>query len=102
MMEVIWHQKALDQLEETLNYCLKQFGKKVAERVANKIDRDIILLSQNPYIGGVEEVLQGSSCFRSIVEGPSKLIYTVEDDFIFIHLFWDCRQDPDRMSEYLD
>lgn len=101
-MEVIWHQLALEQLEETLNYCLKQFGKKVAERVANKIDKDVMLLSQNPYMGAVEENLRGTSCFRSIVEGPSKLIYTVENDFIFIHLLWDCRQDPTRIINYLD
>lgn len=101
-MEVIWHQQAIDQLEEALDYCLKQFGEKVAERVANKVDRDIILLSHNPYMGVVEEALRGTSCFRAIVEGPAKLIYTVEDGYIFIHLFWDCRQDPSRMSDYLD
>ncbi len=99
---MIWHRTALAQLESSLDYCLMQFGDRVAGRVAEKIDKDIMLLSKNPYMGVVEEALQGSSCFRSIIEGPFKLIYTVEDGFIFIHLFWDCRQDPGRMSKYLD
>lgn len=101
-MEIIWHQIARQQVEDTLDYCLLQFGKKVAERVANKIDRDILLLSQNPYLGQVEEALCGTSCYRSLVEGPSKLIYTVEDGYLFIHLFWDCRRNPESIIDYLD
>lgn len=102
VMEVIWHEKALKQVEDVLDYCQTQFGLKVAKRVANKIDRDVQLLSLNPYMGAVEESLRGTSCYRYLVEGPSKLLYTIEDGYIFIHLFWDCRQNPSLMVDYLD
>ena len=102
-MEIIWHAKALKQLEDAMEYCMLQFGAKIAERVANKIDKDILLLSQNPEMGQIEETLKGrSSCFRYIVEGPLKFIYTVEDGYIFIHLLWDCPQNPSRLINYLD
>lgn len=67
-MEVIWHQKAQEQFEKAMDYCLRQFGKRVAKR---------------------------------IVEGPAKLIYTVEDGYIFIHLYWDCRRDPIHLMDLI-
>lgn len=51
-----------------MDYCLRQFGKRVAKR---------------------------------IVEGPAKLIYTVEDGYIFIHLYWDCRRDPIHLMDLI-
>lgn len=77
-------------------------GKRVTKRIVNKIDKDVLLLSQNPYMGAIEELLQELSEFRYIVEGPAKLIYTVEDGYVFIHLYWDGRQDYTHMINYLD
>lgn len=101
-MEVIWHQKAQEQFERAMDYCVEQFGSRVTERIVNKIDRDILLLSKNPYMGTIENSLQGIDEFRYLVEGPAKLIYTVEEGYIFIHLYWDCRLDSFRMIDYLD
>lgn len=100
-MEVIWHQKAQEQFEKAMDYCLRQFGKRVAKRIVDKIDRDVLLLSANPYMGTIEESLQELSEFRYIVEGPAKLIYTVEDGYIFIHLYWDCRRDPIHLMDLI-
>lgn len=100
-MEVIWHQKAQEQFEQAMDYCLKQFGKRATKRIVDKIDRDVLLLSVNPYMGAIEESLQELAEFRYIVEGPAKLIYTVEDGYIFIHLYWDCRQDPDHLMSLI-
>lgn len=100
-MEVIWHRKAREQFEEAMDYCSMQFGKRVAKRIVDKIDRDIMSLAANPYMGTIEESLQEISGFRYIVEGPAKLIYTVEDGYIFIHLYWDCRQNPGHLVDLI-
>ncbi|MBP3641231.1 MAG: type II toxin-antitoxin system RelE/ParE family toxin [Parabacteroides sp.] len=100
-MEVIWHRKAQEQFENAMDYCLKQFGRRAAKRIVDKIDKDVLLLSANPYMGAIEESLQKLAEFRYIVEGPAKLIYTVEDGYIFIHLYWDCRQDPGHLMELI-
>ncbi|WP_187368566.1 type II toxin-antitoxin system RelE/ParE family toxin [Parabacteroides johnsonii] len=100
-MEVIWHRKAQEQFENAMDYCLKQFGRRAAKRIVDKIDKDVLLLSANPYMEAIEESLQKLAEFRYIVEGPAKLIYTVEDGYIFIHLYWDCRQDPGHLMELI-
>lgn len=102
VMEVLWHEKAEKQVEDALNYCFEHYGRSVARNLANAIDRDVLLLSENPYLGKVEESLHRSVCYRSLIEGPSKLIYTIEDGYIFIHLFWDCRRQPESINLYLD
>lgn len=94
-MEVIWHEKARRQLEEAMDYCMERFGSRVTKRIINQIDKDVSLLSKNPYMGAVEDSLGEEFLeYRYLIEGPAKLIYTVEDGYVFIHLYWDCRQEP--------
>lgn len=40
-MEVIWHRKAQEQFENAMDYCLKQFGRRAAKRIVDKIDKDV-------------------------------------------------------------
>lgn len=56
-------------------------------------------LSSNPYLGKGEELLcTKGKVFRSLVEGHYKIIYYIEFDTIIILAFFDCRQDPLKLS----
>lgn len=68
----------------------------------NQVDKVVLLLSENPGMGAMEETLRDLGIFRYVVVGPAKLIYTIEDGYLFIHLYWDCRQDSGGMISYLD
>lgn len=101
-MRIVWHEKARQQLADELDYCLEQFGRKAVIRLLDSLDRDESLLSANPYLGRIEPLLEmKESSFRSLVERHFKLIYTVEADYIFIHILWNCRQEPNDLAEQL-
>ena len=38
---------------------------------------------------------------RYLVIKHNKIIYTVEDNYIFIHLLCDCRQDPQHLIDLI-
>ena len=98
--EVIWAPRAQRQADLAISYCLKQFGKRIALKFTNKLEKDSIRIRNNPYIGFVEPAFANrAKQYRSLIEGYYKLIYTIEDDYqIHIVLLWDCRQDPDKLK----
>lgn len=50
-------------------------------------------------MGTIELLLEEEPLtYRYLVVKHNKILYTVEDDYIFIHLLWDCRQDPLRLT----
>lgn len=63
------------------------------------------LLREQPYLGKIEPLLEDrDEKYRSLVVGRlHKLIYTIkEENIVFIQLFWDCRQDPEKLKKAFD
>ena len=36
--------------------------------------------------------------YRSLVSGHIKIIYTVHDKYLYIHMLWDCRRNPELLQ----
>lgn len=51
-----------------------------------------------PLLGAKELSLEDEAlAYRYLAISHNKILYTVEDHYIYIHLLWDCRQDPSRL-----
>ena len=82
--KVIWAPRAKRQADLAIAYCLKHFGKQAALNFIDKLEKNCIRIKNNPLIG--------------TIEGHHKLIYTQEGKrSIRIVLWWDCRQNPDKL-----
>lgn len=87
------------QVVDLLSYLKVTFGLSIASRVKSELEEKIFLLKSFPNMGTIELLLEEEPLtYRYLVVKHNKILYTVEDDYIFIHLLWDCRQDPLRLT----
>ncbi len=99
--EIIWAPRAQEQANLAITYCLTQFGRTIARRFVNKLEKDNLRIKNNPFIGVVEPAFANrTKQYRSLIEGYYKIIYTIENDHLIqVVLLWDCRQDPDKLED---
>ena len=76
------------------------FSQQTLKNLINEIQRSKRLLTNQPYIGGEEPILEGMEPrHRHIIIKPYfKLIYTIFNDTLFFVDIWDTRRDPDELS----
>ncbi len=98
MAEVVWSKKANRKRIAFLAYGEKEFGRKVAAKMNERMESYVQALASNPYIGAMEPLLQGhKKTYRSLVAHKLvKLIYTVDEAAGRIHIadLWDTRREP--------
>lgn len=99
VMKLVWHPFALDDLAQIVKYCHHNFGIQIARRVRSKYQSDITLLKKHPSLGFVEPLLVnfGTLEYRSLIIESTKVIYTIHTNYIYIHLLWDCRRQPESL-----
>ena len=89
------------QIGEIFKYGKKTFGIRTALVFKEKIRERINSLKQNPLIGGIEWLLtDGEHEYRYLLVNPYKIIYSIKDDVIRIHLFWHTHRSPDTLKDY--
>lgn len=97
-MKLIWHPLALDDMELIGIYCRNNFGYNTGTKVLRRLQQDVALLKSHPQLGHPEEELNDESSplpvYRSLHSGPTKIIYSVHDDYIYIHMLWNTRRNP--------
>ena len=100
-IEIIWAPRAQKQTDLAITYCLTQFGRTIARKFVNKLEKDNLRIKNNPFIGAVEPAFDNrTKQYRSLIEGYYKIIYTIENDYLIqVVLLWDCRQDPDKLKQ---
>jgi plasmid stabilization system protein ParE len=91
-MKLVYTEQAIDSLEETLEFIAPKvsFEKliQIRDRILDKADT---LLTQ-PLTGRIEPFLEHLKLgHRRIIEGHYKIIYKVEDDYIYITDIFDSR-----------
>ena len=99
--KVIWSDFAETQLDQIFEY----YSNKASFKVATKIVRNLILksekLSQNPYIGAVEEfLLERKEAYRFVAYTNYKIIYSVDEENSIIKIadVFDTRQNPKKLK----
>lgn len=102
MAEVVWSKKANRKRIAFLTYGEKEFGRKTAIKMNERIESYMQALASNPYMGAIEPLLQGrKKTYRSLtVHKLIKLIYTVDEAAgrIYIAALWDTRREPQAQA----
>jgi len=102
-MEIIWLPLAENALDEIF-----RFYEKKSLIVAGKMIADILTatarLSKFPHLAAREQSVQHSSYeFRAlVVRHHYKVVYFVSNGKIYIADVWDCRQDPDILTNRIN
>lgn len=105
MKRIKWHPEAVTDLEAILCYCKQRFGSKVARKVREKILHTVSLLKFHPCLGVIDPLLVDCTSleYRALQAGTyTKVIYSVHEDFIYIHLLWDVRRDEEGVKRAID
>lgn len=90
------------QVADLVCYLKVTFGKRIVFRVKNEIEEKVFLLKLFPNMGTVESLLEEEPLvYRYLVIKHNKILYTVEENYVFIHLLWDCRQDPIHLMDLI-
>lgn len=90
------------QLAEVYKFGKKQFGKKIADKYKLEIRDTIKLLKRNPEMGQEEYTLCNKNyTYRYLLVLPYKIIYSIREDTIRVHLLWHTSQSPEKMIAYV-
>jgi len=102
-MQVSWTHHALRAFNEKIDYCLENFGKRVALKVSDEIEMKVKRLCQHPLLGHPESLLSHRDrVYRALKVGKHhRLIYFVDEnsDVIYITDIWDNRMNPSKLSK---
>lgn len=102
-MRVVWSHRAYDNYQIVKRYIKRKFGERKVREFCSEVREATVQISNHPDRGSYELLLEGGSYeYRSIlINGLSKLVYVAEDDIINVADFWDCRWEPERITEGL-
>ena len=96
---VLWSDSAISELQAIHDYYLTTASFKVAYKIVNSIVDRSLLLSENPRMGQIEELLKHRKDeIRYLVEGNYKIVYTIKGHIVLIASVFDCRQDPKKLA----
>lgn len=92
--KIIFKKRFKNKLEILLNYIENEFGLLVAQKFAKELDKKLIILLQQPFMGKPSVFIQD---IRSIHAGNhNRLYYRIEVDKIIILNIYDTRINPKR------
>lgn len=93
-MVVIWSALAEEQLNNEIDYYLKEVTKTLLETLICSTNR----LTTFPYLG---ILIVENPLYRVLVEGHYKIIYSVEEEYIRVAFLFNTRQDPEKLQSFL-
>lgn len=103
MRELRWHHLAIEEMKRIVEYCHLTFGGRTAKEVRNRLRHDVRLLKTQSNLGYPEPELSLPELqIRSLVVGPTKIIYSVHQEYIYIHLLWSMRRSPESLKKEMD
>lgn len=92
---IIWTDRADKTFTKILEFYVELNGSKTYSRKLNKEVQVLLsVISKQPHIGTKTE----KERFRILIRGNYKIFYEVDETKIFVHLIWDCRQNPEDFN----
>ena len=99
-IKVFWSELALSQLEQIFDYYKYKASTKVAKKIITEIVDRTIQLTENPFSGTKEPLLENrQNDYRYLIKGNYKIIYYKNNNYINISAVFDCRQNPDKLTK---
>jgi len=101
-IKIRWSSKAKYQLRELFDYFQVNASSTLAESLITTILSRTRNLNSFPNMGKREELLlDHPKDIRYLVEGNYKILYWVSEDEIIIASVFDCRQNPEKISDII-
>jgi len=91
--KIFWTDHALGELEKTIEYLESNFSNKELERLSQKIENVVYLISRNPALFSKSDK-QG--VYRVAILKWNTMYYRIKDDNIEILSFFSNRQNPQK------
>jgi toxin YoeB len=96
---IIWTSKADQIYSEILKFYVQRNGSKsYSKKLNNEVKKLLLLLSNHPFLGKKT----GLTNNRVLIKGRYKIFYKIYPEELVILLFWDSRQNPEKLSEFLN
>ena len=102
-MKVVWTEFALEEVLNTAQYILDNFGVKTHENFLQQIAHFETLIALMPQMGKKEPFLEDETIeYRSFVlTSVNKVVYYIEGDDVVIADFWNMRRSPKTVTDRL-
>ncbi len=99
-MKTEWADQVSIELGRILFFVNINYGTKTGTKFLKQINKNVKLLSENPYLGKIETLLDNrKQGFRSLVVNRlNKIIYYIENDTLYIADIWDTRKNPENLA----
>ncbi|MHA4893337.1 type II toxin-antitoxin system RelE/ParE family toxin [Pedobacter sp. PWIIR3] len=91
-MEIIYSQAAKDTSRDVYAFIKEKFGDKAARDFLFKINKTLRSIGQFPEMFKASQL--GENIRIGLITKQSSVLYEVLEDAIFLHYFWDNRQEP--------
>lgn len=99
-MQIEWTDEAKEQLD-TIYLMYEDVNLTAAVNIRQSLILSVRQLVEFPQMAPVEPLLKRRKIkYRSLVVGRLfKIIYSIDEETIYIVGIWDCRQDPKKLKE---
>ena len=92
--EIILKKRFLYKVTKTLAYLEKEWSQDVALAFLQKIDRRLLQLSQQPYLGTASQKV--SNVRGALITRHNRMYYKVKDNLVTILNMYDTRMKPSK------
>ena len=93
--EIVWTDLALEELENTVKYLEEKFSEKEVERLADEIERILLIISQNPAIFSLSDKI---NVRKATILKFNSMFYRVTKNEIQILSFFSNRQNIENIK----
>ncbi|KAB2813643.1 type II toxin-antitoxin system RelE/ParE family toxin [Phaeocystidibacter luteus] len=98
-MNVIWSRTAETSFQEELDFIQRKWGSIQVIEFLNLVDKHINTLKSGLILG---TSLMGYDAYKWVISKQTSLIYMVDEDTIYLILFWNNKRRPSSFKRYLE
>ena len=99
-MEIFWTGQAKSRLKECYQFYKKNASKEIADKIRVEVQKKPEILVKHPNAGQEEETLKVlNKGHRYLLVLHFKIVYRIENMYIFITDFFDTRKDPQKLIQ---
>ncbi len=97
--KIAWSDRAERAYGQIIDYVADEFGVTRAKRYAKEVYEAVGKLPENPKMGQIEPLLEGSryEFRRLVIDHVTKIIYRESEERIEIADVWDTRKSPEEL-----
>ena len=89
-------------MKEIFTYYEEIVSRRIATKIKNNILNSVIILETFPLMGTIEELLKDKGNYRYFIQSNYKIIYRVDENECIIIDIFDTRQNPEKISKFVE